>query len=191
MANIELSWEGAMRAEVLGVGKAEAERRAAFDRFTQNRLERAYRLAGLILRDASEAEDAVHDAAVQAWLHWGELRDPERLDAWFDRILVNVCRARLRRRTIRVVDIDDRPDLPGSDAFAGLDDRDVLHRALAMLDPDHRIAVVLRYIEDLSPAEIAARTGDREGTVKSRLHYALRQMRAALDAAERMTEGTR
>jgi RNA polymerase sigma-70 factor (ECF subfamily) len=180
-----------MRVEALATGEAEAERRAVFDRFTQNRLERAYRLAGLILRDRSEAEDAVHDAAVQAWLHWGELRDRERLDAWFDRILVNGCRARLRRRSIRIVDLDDRLDLPGPDGFSRLADRDVLHRALSTLDTDHRIAVVLRYIEDLSPAEIADRTGDREGTVKSRLHYALRQMRAALEAAERMTEGTR
>ncbi|HEX7491661.1 MAG TPA: sigma-70 family RNA polymerase sigma factor [Candidatus Limnocylindrales bacterium] len=190
MENIETSWEGAMRMEALAVGDAEAERREAFDRFTQSRLDRAYRLAGLILRDPSAAEDAVHDAAVQAWLHWGELRDHERLDAWFDRILVNGCRAQLRRRTMRAVDLDARRDLPGPDALAGLDDRDVLHRALATLDADHRIAVVLRYIEELSPAEIAALTGDREGTVKSRLHYALRQMRAAMDAAERM-EGTR
>jgi len=116
---------------------------------------------------------------------------PPALDAWFDRILVNGCRARLRRRSIRIVDLDDRLDLPGPDGFSRLADRDVLHRALSTLDTDHRIAVVLRYIEDLSPAEIADRTGDREGTVKSRLHYALRQMRAALEAAERMTEGTR
>ncbi|HEX7591849.1 MAG TPA: RNA polymerase sigma factor [Candidatus Limnocylindrales bacterium] len=191
MANIDLSMEGVMRVEALAIGHSEAERRAAFDRFTQARLQRAYRLAGRVLRDPSEAEDAVHDAAVQAWLHWGELNDRDRLDAWFDRILVNVCRARLRRRTIRTIDLDDRPDLPGPDAFAGFDDRDVLHRALATLDADHRIAVVLRYVEDLSPAEIAARTGDREGTVKSRLHYALRQMRAAMDAAERTREATR
>jgi RNA polymerase sigma factor (sigma-70 family) len=191
MANIYLSLEGAMRVEALAIGEAEAERRAAFDRFTQNRLQRAYRLAGLVLRDATEAEDAVHDAAVQAWLHWGELHDRDRLDAWFDRILVNGCRARLRRRSIRTVDLSDQPDFPGPDGFAGLDERDVLHRALATLGPDHRIAVVLRYIEDLSPAEIAARTGDREGTVKSRLHYALRQLRAAIDAAERTREATR
>jgi RNA polymerase sigma-70 factor (ECF subfamily) len=191
MASIELSWEGVVRVEALAIGKAEAERRAAFDRFTQDRLQRAYRLAGLVLRDASEAEDAVHDAAVQAWLHWGELHDRDRLDAWFDRILVNGCRARLRRRSIRTVVLDDQPESPGPDAFAGLADRDVLHRALATLDADHRIVVVLRYIEDLSPSEIAARTGDREGTVKSRLHYALRQMRAAMDAAERTREATR
>ena len=52
-------------------GTQEAERRVAFERFTQGRLERAYRLAGVILRERSDAEDAVHDAAVQACIHWG------------------------------------------------------------------------------------------------------------------------
>jgi len=170
---------------------AEAERRAAFERFTQGRLERAYRLAGLLVRDRYEAEDAVHDAAVQAWLHWGDLRDPERLDAWFDRILVNGCRARMRRRTIRPLVLADPPEASASGAFTAFFERDVLHHALATLDADHRIAVVLRYIAEMTPAEIAARTGAREGTVKSRLHYALRELRAALDAAERAAGGAR
>src|ERR1035437_2525474 len=193
------------------------ERRSAFERFTQSRLDRAYRLAGLILRDQSEAEDAVHDAAVQAWMHWQDLRDSERMDAWFDRILVNECRSRLRRQSIRPLVLADPPEPAGPDAFAGLHERDRLRRALAGLgaaprtaaaaayaglherdrlrralaglDADHRIAVVLRYVDDLSPAEIARRTGEREGTVKSRLHYALRQLRATLDAAERIPGG--
>jgi RNA polymerase sigma-70 factor (ECF subfamily) len=183
--------EGLSRVGARTIVQSEAERRTAFERFTQGRLERAYRLAGLVLRDPSEAEDAVHDAAVQAWLHWGELRDPERIDAWFDRILVNGCRARMRRRTIRPVVFAEPPDPPGHDDFAVVYERDVLHRALATLDADHRIVVVLRYVEDLAPAEIAARTGDREGTVKSRLHYALRELRAALAAAERTPGGAR
>ena len=49
--------------------------------------------------------------------------------------------------------------------------------------------LALRYVADLTPKQIAARTGNREGTVKSRLHYALRQMRAALDAADRAQGG--
>jgi RNA polymerase sigma factor (sigma-70 family) len=170
---------------------AEAERRAVFERFTQGRLERAYRLAGFILRDPVETEDAVHDAAVQAWLHWRELRERDRLDAWFDKILVNGCRARLRNRSNRPLLVSDAPESPGPDAFTGVDDREVLHRALATLGPDHRIAVVLRYVEDLTPAEIAARTGEREGTVRSRLHYALRGLRAALEAAELTPGGLR
>ena len=166
-------------------GTEEAKPRVAFERFTQSRLERAYRLAGVILRDRSDAEDAVYDAAVRACIHWADLRDAERLDAWFDRIVVNECRARLRRRTVLVLTIADPADPPGPDPFGRVLEGDVLHRALAGLGPDHRIAVVLRYVADLTPAEIATRTGEREGTVKSRLHYALRQLRAALAAAER------
>ena len=67
----------------------------------------------------------------------------------------------------------------------------MLHSALAALDADHRIAVVLRYAAELTPAEIATRTGAREGTVKSRLHYALRELHATLDAAERSARGGR
>ncbi len=173
------------------VGKDEASRRRAFERFTQSRLERAHRLAGVVLRDSFEAEDAVQDAAVQAWLHWPDLRDQSRLDAWFDRILVNECRARLRRWKIRPLTIGDSEGGIATDTISGVGDRDVLHSALARLDADHRIVVVLRYVVGLSPLEIAARTGDREGTVKSRLHYALREMRAAVEAAERVEEGVR
>ena len=168
-------------------GGTEAERGAAFERFSQSRLERAYHLASVILRDGADAEDAVHDAAVQAWLHWTDLRDQERLDAWFDRIVVNECRARLRRRTVRLLPMDSDP--PGPDPFRVVVDEDMLNGALATLDADHRIAVVLRYVAELTPAEIAARTGAREGTVKSRLHYALRRMRSVLEAAENASAG--
>ncbi len=168
---------------------AAAARRAAFARFTDERLARAYRLAGVILRDAEEGEDAVHDAGVQAWLHWSDLRDETRADAWFDRIVVNECRARLRRRRIAPIAMAVPPAGEAVDSYRAFVERDALHGALARLDPDHRIAVVLRHVAGLSPAEIAERTGTREGTVKSRLHYALRELRAALEAGERMPGG--
>jgi RNA polymerase sigma-70 factor (ECF subfamily) len=72
----------------------------------QRRLERAYRLASLILLDASDAEDATHDAVVKAARAWLALRDRSLADAWFDRIVVNVCRDRLRRRrSHQVIDL--------------------------------------------------------------------------------------
>ncbi len=171
------------------VASTEADRRRAFDQFTQSRLDREYRLAAIILRDASEAEDAVHDAAIQAWLHWPDLRDQDRLDAWFGRVMANECRARLRRRKIGPLTFSEPPERKAPDTLSELQEREVLHAALAGLDADHRIAVVLRYVADLTPKQIAARTGDREGTVKSRLHYALREMRASLDAADRAQGG--
>jgi RNA polymerase sigma-70 factor (ECF subfamily) len=159
-----------------------ADQREAFDRLTQARLDRAYRLAATILAGDAEAEDAVHDAAVQAWTRWASLRDESRFDAWFDRIVVNVCRDRLRRSATSRKIIDSSIDLAPSEV-AGEDD--TLRQAVASLSPDHRIVIALRFAEDLDIAEIARRTGQREGTVKSRLHYALREVRAAYDAAHR------
>ena len=166
-------------------------RRLAFERLTDQRLLRAYRLATYMLRDPSDAQDAVHDAAVLAWTRFDELRDRSLFDAWFDRIVINVCRQRLRQRRVRPLVMDPAPEVPMADGAAGRAERDVLRRALDRLTPEHRAVVVLRHLEGYSTSEIAARTGEREGTVKSRLHYALRELRAAYDAAERGTEGQR
>jgi RNA polymerase sigma-70 factor, ECF subfamily len=170
---------------------ASTARRAAFDRLTERRLLRAYRLATLILRDASEAEDAVHDAAVTAWLRFDDLRDHDKFDAWFDRIVVNVCRQRLRQARIRPLTVEALTPLPIEDGASGRAEREALRAAMDRLKPEHREVVVLRHLNGHSIAEIAARTGEREGTVKSRLHYALRELRAAYDAADREVEGDR
>ncbi len=160
-------------------------RREAFERLTDQRLLRAYRLATLVLRDASAGEDAVHDAAVLAWTRFDELHDHDKFDAWFDRIVVNVCRQRLRQRVVRSVGLDAAPEVAIPDDSSRRADRQALRAALDRLTPDHRVVVVLRYLEGYSTREIADRTGDREGTVKSRLHYAIRELRAAYDAADR------
>ena len=76
-------------------------RTAASDRLlgmSRAELDRAYRLAGLLLGDATEAEDATQEALLRAWRSIDSLRDPAGFGAWFDRILVNGCRDRLRRR---------------------------------------------------------------------------------------------
>jgi DNA-directed RNA polymerase specialized sigma24 family protein len=123
------------RARHRYAAQSEAEREAAFQRLTQARLERAYRLASILLRDQSEAEDAVHDAAVRAWQRWDDLRDQAAFDAWFDRIVVSCCRDRARRRlpnSIELLGIDPAArDEPGQLAA----ERDGLRRALAALDP--------------------------------------------------------
>ncbi len=167
------------------------DRRETFERLTQARLDRSYRLASALLSDRDEAQDAVHDAVEQAWRDSDRLRDIGRFDAWFDSIVINRCRDRLRRRRGSQQLLKDPPDIPGPDHFSRSAEREALTAAVAELDADHRIVVVLRFVSDLSIAEIAARTGEREGTIKSRLHYALRHMRAAYDAAERTEGGAR
>ena len=166
-------------------------RAEAFTRLTASRLTSYYRLATVILGDHADAEDATHDAAVRAWERWGSLRDAERFDAWFGRILVNECRDRLRRRKSRpnLVSLADRTAAGGFGAIDGLAARHALAEAVDGLGPDHRIAVILHYYLGLTAEQIAERTGVRVGTVKSRLHYAVSALRATRDAAARL-EGT-
>jgi RNA polymerase sigma factor (sigma-70 family) len=164
---------------------AESERRAAFQLLVDRDLDRAYRLAGVILGNGEDAEDATHDAVVQAWHTFGGLRDQSRFEAWFQRILVNVCRDRLRKRRrtpVTELTLADGVSVPGG--FANVDDRLALDRAFARLSPDQAITVVLRFHADLTLDNVAARMGVPVGTVKSRLHSALTAMEAALTGAE-------
>lgn len=160
------------------------ERAKAFLRLANDRLDAAYRLARAILRDPIEAQDATHDAFVQAWRKWSTLRDPASFDPWFDRILVNTCRDRLRSAKWLAKDISDEVAMMAGDSFAQTDDRAVLSNALAALSPEHRVVVALRYFRDLPVDEIATRLGIPAGTVQSRLHYALKRLHVAIDGDE-------
>jgi RNA polymerase sigma-70 factor, ECF subfamily len=148
-----------------------------------SRLSSAYRLATCILRDPQAAEDAVQEAALRAWTSRHELRDPSKVDAWFGRIVVNVCRAELARSARRRLEVAAEPAVerwaePG-DAWAL---RDETSRALARLTPEEQVVVALRFGRDMTVPQIAAHTGLREGTVKSRLHSAQEHLRAAFQA---------
>jgi len=161
------------------------QRLEAFAVVDDSRLLASYRLATLILRDRAEAEDATQEAIARAWSCWETLRDKGRFDAWFDRILVNVCRNRMRHvRTIRVVALDDAFEAPAADTHVSTIDRLALEPAFARLSPEQRIIVVLRYWRDLPVEEIADRLQIPAGTVKSRLHYALESLRTALETPE-------
>jgi RNA polymerase sigma factor (sigma-70 family) len=174
----------AMEGPGVQVGIAVDDRATAFRNLVGPALDDAYRRATVLLGDRFEAEDAVHDAAEKAWRSWGSLREPARFDAWFGRILVNTCRDRLRaRRRVRRIevagDLDADPAAP--DRTNRIDDVGRVGEALAVLTPDERIVVVLRFEADLTVPTIAALVGAPEGTVKARLHHALRKVRAALE----------
>lgn len=151
------------------------------------RLDDAFRLARAILLDDGDAEDAIQEASLAAWRRRSSLRDPERFEPWFERIVVNQCRDQLRRRNRavplapRTVDLDVAGGGAGSAVERG-EDPDI-DRALAALDLDHRLVVVMRYWQDRSVEDIASRLGIPAGTVKSRLHHALKRIRGSLEAS--------
>jgi RNA polymerase sigma-70 factor (ECF subfamily) len=159
-----------------------SEREVAFAAVVEQHLLQQYRLATVILGDPIEAQDATHDAFELAWRRWASLRDPDRLDAWFGRILVNVCRDRLRRRRRMVSDISAElvDSLAAPDDYRRTADRDEIGRAFAALNPDQQLVVVLRFYADLSIDQIAERVAAPAGTVKSRLHHALQALNGAL-----------
>src|SRR3954451_15460464 len=158
-----------------------ADRSAAFVKLADQHLDRAYRLARAILRDPVEAQDATHDAFVQAWRSWSTLRDPARFEAWFDRILINTCKNRIRATRRLATDISEELAVAGGDPFDAMGDRDRIGKAIAALSPDHQVVVVLRFYQDMPAEAIAVRLGIPPGTVRSRLHYALRELHHALD----------
>jgi RNA polymerase sigma-70 factor, ECF subfamily len=168
------------------IGAVDAsDRGAAFLRLADGHLDAAYRLARAILRDPGEAQDATHDAIVQAWRKWSTLRDQDRFVQWFDRILVNICRNRLHHASRwQAKDISTEVATGTGDPFGDVLDRDVVGTAIATLTPDHRVVVALRYYQDLPIEQIARRLGVRPGTVQSRLHYALKRLHAAIDGVE-------
>jgi RNA polymerase sigma-70 factor (ECF subfamily) len=147
--------------------------------------------AWLILRDAEQAKDAVQNCLVRAWRDLPTLRDPDRFDAWLHRLLVRACidearRLRRHRLTVDLTTIDvPSPERPES----AIADRDQLERGFLRLDPEMRAVIVLHHYLDLPLPEVATTLGIPLGTAKSRLHRALHQLRAALDADARQAMG--
>lgn len=141
-----------------------------------------FRVAWGILGQESDAWDALQEATLAAYRARHQLRGgPEAFPAWYRRVLINRCLNMLRSRS-RVVPAapDTRPEpdpLPGLEGHA---EDLALWEAVAELEPDKRQVVMLRYLADLSTAEVASALNIPEGTVKSRLHRALRQLRERL-----------
>ena len=160
--------------------------REAFAVLARSRGDRLFAIAQRILRDVDRAEDAVQQTLVVAWRELPRLRDPERFDAWLHRLVVRACYSELRadrtwKHGIRVI----RAEPSEPDRALSIADRDQLERGFRRLPPDQRAILVLRYYLGLEPAEIAETLGIPFGTARSRLHYAHRAMRAALEADER------
>ena len=133
-----------------------------------------YRAALAILGDAQEAEDAVQDAFLRWWERAPDFPDAARERAWLLKVTVNGCKSRLRapwrRRTAPLLDT-----YPAAEP----EEREVLE-AVQALPPRDRAVVHLYYCEGYQTAEIAAMTGQREGTVRSRLSRARAKLRDLL-----------
>jgi RNA polymerase sigma-70 factor (ECF subfamily) len=145
-------------------------------------------VAHKILRDHDLAEDAAQQALVSIWRDLSHLRDPSRFDAWSYRLLVHACYAEGRKQRRWAPNLRL---LPGDETMAdgtlgSVLDRDQLEGAFRRLSIDHRAVVVLHHYLDLPLDRVAEILGIPLGTAHSRLHRAMRGLRAALDADARL-----
>ena len=155
--------------------------------------DRLIAIAYRILRDLDRAEDAVQVALVSAWRDLPTLREPDRFEAWLTRILVRACYAEAGRNRrwnarLRVLPIDTPSP---SDPMATVADRDRLDRGFRRLPTDQRAIVVLHHYLGWTQPEIANALDIPLGTVKSRLFYAMRALRAAIVADDGATSAER
>jgi RNA polymerase sigma-70 factor (ECF subfamily) len=159
-------------------------------------LDDVYTLARYLLRDATDAEDAVQECFLRALKHFDSYRGPA-MKPWLFAILRNVCRAEYARRASAPTDtIDDVPEEAGQTPLwreaqetpetEMLRQRDAgaIQRLVAALAEPFRETFVLREIHNLSYREIAAVAEVPVGTVMSRLARARAMLRSAWTAEE-------
>ncbi len=175
------------------VRRAQRGDEEAFAALVPAAVDRLLAVAYRILRDPGLAEDATQQALLIAWRKLPTLREPDRFDAWTYRLVVNACYAEAGRRRVHLTPLrllgDDAAVV---DSSPQTHDRDRLDRGFQKLSIAHRTVVVLHLHVGLPFEEIAELLDVPIGTARSRLHYALRALRAAIEAddAATLTRGT-
>ena len=154
----------------------------AFAELLQPEYRSAIRLANALLHDMDEAEDAVQEAAVKAWRKLDQLREGWPLRPWFLAIVANQCRSVRRTRwwTTRTSEPPRDVEATTIDLTAAID----LRSALARLDYDKRLVLVLRYYLDMPIEEIAVTLAITPKAARSRLDRAVNRLRPILRVQE-------
>jgi RNA polymerase sigma-70 factor (ECF subfamily) len=159
-----------------------------FERYRGPVFRTAYGLTG----DRQAAEEILQDTFARAW-QWRDTLDPDVSPLpWLHRVALNLCYSRLGRRRLRSEPLADEtsgvvrdPAAEPAESAERRELRQLVRERVAALPPNHRSVVVLYYLHDLSLRETADLLELRLGTVKSRLHYALRSLRSDLEADRR------
>ena len=155
----------------------------AFDEFYASFFDRVARTLMLAGADRDPARDATQEAFARALRQWRKVREMDRPDGWVYVVAMNQLRDQWRRSE------RSRTQAPAIDDGAVDNTHAVATRlsvrdAIATLPVRQRQAVVLRYLADLSIADVADAMGCATGTVKATLHHAMRSMRVELDDTE-------
>jgi RNA polymerase sigma factor (sigma-70 family) len=158
---------------------------ASLDALVETYGTRLLRSATLLCGNETDAQDLVQDTFVEAVRSVHRFRGGSRLYTWLHSILLNLTRHHWRDNRRLVYDnalaaqevsaAEERPEAQDLDAASA-----ALARALRQLSESHREVLILRYYEHMKIPEIATHLGLSPGTVKSRMHYAILEMKKIL-----------
>lgn len=154
---------------------------AEFREFVGTRGRALLRSAYLLTGNLADAEDLVQSALAKTYQAWERIEDRKALDGYVRRAIVNTHISWWRRRRLDEYPTDDIPDQPAADTSGNSELHDTLQRAIDKLPQRMRAAVVLRYFEDMSEAEVADILGVSQGTVKSTVSRAVAKLRTDVD----------
>jgi len=183
------SQEPSPRQERAWIGAAQAGSEEALEQLFRHHWNRAHRAAYLVVHDAAAAEDIAQEAFLAALrsLHRFDRRRP--FAPWLHRIVVNRAIDWSRSRSLRG-EVGVEPEVvsavaAGYEVEAPRPYSDEVVEALASLSPEHRAVVVLRYLLEYTPGEIAGMLELPRGTVNSRLRRALDRLRIQVESEDR------
>ena len=176
--------EGRPRDERELARRAQRGDTRAFEELVEPHRESAFRVAYLITRNPTEAEDAAQEALLKLWRTFSRFRVGAPLRPWLLRITANEARNRRRsggrveRLALRAAAVSSGEAAPSpEEAALAADAQQRLLDALERLPEGFRLVLECRYLLELSEEETAAALGIRRGTVKSRTARALEQLR--------------
>jgi len=159
---------------------------AAFTELVARHHRDLLRVAYVICRDASLAEDSAQAAWAIAWRRIGDVREPNMIRSWLVAVAANEARRIMRARHPRVLEIsvadielEGVPDLRSDPLARGIASAD-LRRVLASLDPTDRALIALRYVAELSSDEIGHALGMSPSGARGRLSRVLLRLRGDL-----------
>lgn len=141
----------------------------------------SYLLAG----DIHAAEDVAQETAIRLWQHPEVLAERQPLGGWLRTVARNIVIDRTRRRRARPAEVTLGPtiDCESPDDLEHVDAADSVATLLSGLSPRHRAVVLEVYVRDRPVTDVAAELGIPSGTVKSRCHTALHQLRTTILAS--------
>jgi RNA polymerase sigma-70 factor (ECF subfamily) len=168
------------------VERAQRGDREAFTSLAFELSDRLFAVAHRILRDFDSAGDVLQVTLLRIWRDLPSLKDPNLVEAWAYRVLVRACHDHLRKERRQAPALHLlATDGVQADPAISIADREQLDRAFRRLTGEQRTVIVLQYYRDLTLPQIAEILGLPVGTVRSRLHYAKRALRSAIEADAR------